>query len=173
MHFTATAEDLAWQCQAALFRAGFVGKEADAGFRLWEQALPIDPNNVHALNFLSFKFWLPVFFGSSADPQADLKRGDELVSQALALNPNSPDAHLFKANILSIQGRYGEAIAEDELTLALNPAIVNAYENIGVANLNRGEFDKGLEFYDKAIRLSPHDPTLQNWYAGKAVAYLG
>ena len=77
-----TAEDLAWQCQAALFRAGFVGKEADAGFRLCEQALDVDPNNVHALNFLSFKFWLPVFFGFSADPQADLKRGDELVSQA-------------------------------------------------------------------------------------------
>jgi hypothetical protein len=40
--------------------------------------------------------------------------------------------------------------------LELNPTIVNAYENIGVANLAGGEFEKSLEFYDRAIRLSPH-----------------
>jgi adenylate cyclase len=167
-----TAEDLAWQCEAAIFKAGFGGAGADAGFRLCEQALDDDPNNVHALNFLSFKYWMPVMFGRSADPQADLKRGDELVSRALALNPNSANAHLFKANILTIQGRYDEAIAEDERALALDPTIVNAYENIGVANLARGEFERSLEYYDKAIRLSPRDPILQNWYAGKAVIYF-
>jgi adenylate cyclase len=167
-----TAEDLAWQCQAAVFKAGFFGKEADAAFQLCGQALDIDPNNVRALSFLSFKFWLPVAFGRSADPQGDLKRGDELVSKALALNPNSSNAHLFKANVLSIQGRYGEAIAEDERTLALDPTNVNAYENIGTANLFLGEFEKSLAFLDRAIRLSPHDPALQHWYSGKALAYF-
>jgi adenylate cyclase len=167
-----TAEDLAWQCQAAVFKAGFFGKEADAAFQLCEQALDIDHNNVRALNFLSFKFWLPVAFGRSADPQADLKRGDELVSKALAIDPNSSNAHLFKANILSIEGRYDEAIAEDERTLALDPTNVNAYENIAVANLFLGEFERSVEFLDRAIRLSPHDPALQHWYSDKAIAYF-
>ena len=49
---------------------------------------------------LSVRFWLPVALGRSADPSGDLKRGDELVSQALALDPNYPNAHLCKAVIL-------------------------------------------------------------------------
>ena len=33
-----------------------------------------------------------------------------------------------------------------------------------------GEFDKGLEYFDKAILLSPHDPFLAHFYGGKAYA---
>ena len=36
-----------------------------------------------------------------------------------------------------------------------------------------GEFEKSLEFYDKAIRLSPRDPVLSYWYSGKAAAHFG
>ena len=60
----------------------------------------LDPNNVRALSVLSVKFLLPVAFGRSADPKADLKRADELVSQALALDPNCACAHVKKALIL-------------------------------------------------------------------------
>jgi adenylate cyclase len=95
-------------------RTGYIGKEAEAGFPLCEQALTADPNNVRALGMLSNKFWLPAALGRSVDPKADLKRADELVSQALALNPNFAVAHMQKANILYNQGRIDEAIAENE-----------------------------------------------------------
>ena len=36
-----------------------------------------------------------------------------------------------------------------------------------------GQFEKSLEYLDKAIRLSPHDPTLAAWYLGKAASYFG
>jgi tetratricopeptide (TPR) repeat protein len=35
-----------------------------------------------------------------------------------------------------------------------------------------GQFEKGLEYFDKAIRLSPHDPYLSSWYQGEAVGYF-
>ena len=63
-------------------------KEAEAGYRLCEQALGVDPNNVIALDMLTVKFYLPVMLGRSTDPEADLKRADELVSRALALDAN-------------------------------------------------------------------------------------
>ena len=53
------AEDLALQCNAGQWKAGSFGKEADAAFALCEQALAIDPNNVHALTVLGNKFFLP------------------------------------------------------------------------------------------------------------------
>jgi TolB-like protein len=43
------AEDLALQCFAGVQKGGFVGKEADAGYLLCEQALRVDPDNVRAL----------------------------------------------------------------------------------------------------------------------------
>jgi adenylate cyclase len=167
------AEDLALQCIAALQKAGYIGKEAEPGFRLCEQALALDPNNVRALNPLSLKFWLPVSLGRSADPKADLKRGDELVSQALALDPNYANAHLNKGTILLVQGRPDEAIAKHERALALDPALVDADATLGFDYLILGQFEKSLEYFDKATRLSPHDPYLGPWYAGKAHNYLG
>jgi tetratricopeptide (TPR) repeat protein len=35
-----------------------------------------------------------------------------------------------------------------------------------------GQFEKGLEYLDKAIRLSPHDPSLGNWYHGEATGHF-
>jgi adenylate cyclase len=167
------AEDLALQCQAGVYKGRFLGEEADAGYRLCEQALVADPNNVRALSMLSLKFWLPVAFGLSPDPKADLERGDELVSKALALDPNYSLAHADKANILSLRGRLDESIAEFERALALDPATGDAEGGLGADYLNLGQFEKSLEYQDKAIRLSPRDPTLAYWYSNKAADYFG
>jgi TolB-like protein len=101
----ANAEDLALQCLGGLLKVGFLGKEADAIYPLCEQALAFDPNNDLALEVLSNKYWVPVGMGLSADPQADLKRADELASRAIALNPNEDGHHTTKAMILLNQAR--------------------------------------------------------------------
>ena len=167
------AEDIALQGFAAVVKGGYVGKEADAGYDLCEQALRVDPKNVRALWVLSMKFHLPVLFGMSADPQADLKRADELVSQALALDPANAAAHNSKAWILHDQGRFEEAIAERERTLALDPADLNAMMSMGWDHLSLGGYEKSLEIFDEAIWLSPRSPELKDMYHGKSRAYFG
>jgi adenylate cyclase len=167
------AEDLAVQCQAAVQKAGWLGKEADAGYPLCEQALRIDPNNVHALWVLTMKFLQATSIGTSADPMADLKRADELVSQALALDPTAAGAHAAKAFFLNQQGRFEEAIAERERTLALDPADAGTIQGMGWDYLSLGQYEKGLELFDEAIRLSPHDPELQFMSYGKSWSYFG
>jgi adenylate cyclase len=52
----------------------------------------------------------------------------------------------------------------------LDPAAVDAYAQLAFNDEQFGQFDKSLENLDKAIRLSPHDPSLHYWYAGKATA---
>ena len=141
----ADAEDLALQCQAADQKAGYIGKEAEAAYRLCEQALAIDPNNVLALNFLAVKHAYPVAFGLSADPKADLKRGDELEAQALALDPNFAGSHQFQCIIRLLQGRLDELIAEEERALALDPSRVDAMATLGYGYAELGHFEKALE----------------------------
>jgi adenylate cyclase len=167
------AEDMALLGFAAVVKGGYVGREADSGYALCEQALRVDPNNVRALWVLSMKFHLPVLFGMSADPQADLKRADELVSQALALDPANAAAHNSKAWILHDQGRFEEAIAERERTLALDPADLNAMMSMGWDHVGLGGYEKSLEIFDEAILLSPRSPELKDMYYGKSWAYFG
>jgi tetratricopeptide (TPR) repeat protein len=163
---------LALQCEAAVRKAGYIGKEANAGYRLCEQALDTDPNNLLALDWLAVKFWLPVGLSFSADPKADLKRADELASQAIAVDPNDWGSHGNKANILSIQGRFEESIAESERTLALDPTDVDIIATQAVNYLGLGQFQKSLEIWERAIRLSPLDPALFIWYGAKSSAYF-
>jgi TolB-like protein/Tfp pilus assembly protein PilF len=167
------AEDLALRCDAGMWKAGFIGKEADAAFALCEQALAIDPNNVRALQLLGIKFYVPVAAGISGDPEGDLERADQLESKALALDPGNTWAHLNKSNVLRLQGRIEESVSEAERTLALAPSNVDAFGSLGWDYERLGEFDKSIEYFDKAIRASPYDPALTYWYGDKAWANFG
>ena len=166
------AMDLAMRCHTAVRKAGYFGKEAEAGYGLCEQALDADPNNGLALVTLAAKFYLPVMIGRSADSQADLKRADELASRALALYANSWAAHFAKGQVLRADRRFDDAIAEYERALALDPNAANAFANLGGTYLSLGQYEKAMEFHDKAIRLSPHDPDLSFWYWTKSIAYF-
>jgi adenylate cyclase len=154
-----TAEDLALRCVAGVLEGRYAGKEAEAGYGLCEQALALDPNNVRALTYSSVKF---------RDSMGDVERADATVSKALALDPNYADAHVAKAWLLWRQRRLDEAIVEDERALALNPALLDAYVNMGLVYRTLGRFEESLGFFDKAIRRSPNDPRVQVSYAIKA-----
>jgi adenylate cyclase len=57
--------------------------------------------------------------------------------------------------------------------LALDPASTDTIGNLGVTYWLAGQFEKSLEYFDKAIRLSPNDPSLSFWYDWKARDYFG
>ena len=167
------AEDLALQCNAAQYKAGPIGKEADAAYALCEQALAIDPNNVRALVVLGNKFLWPALLGLSSDPKGDLERAAELESKALALDPDDPWAHSQKGWILLVHGSNEEAVAEFERALAVDPSFADADVGLGFTYNKLGEFENSFEFFDKAISVSPHDRELPYWYGGKAWANFG
>ena len=93
-----------------------------------------------------------------------------LALKALALDADDPWPHQLKGGILRAQGRNEEAVAENERALALDPSNVFAAGDLGFDYERLGEFDKSIEYFDKAIRASPHDPSLAYWYASKAAA---
>ena len=119
------------------------------------------------------KFWLPAALGLSSDPKGDFERADELESKALALDPNDTWAHSLKGWILLAHGRNEEAVAEFERALALDASFADADVGLGFDYMRLGEFDKSIEYFDKAIWASPHDPWLAHFYGGKALANFG
>ncbi len=142
-------------------------------YRLCEQALAIDPNNVLALTVSGIKLSMQASLGVSGDPKGDMKRAFELESKALAIDPDYAVAHVVKGNILQSEGRTEEAVAEHERALAIDPSLADAVANLGVDYLYLGQPDKSIEYFDKAIRMSLHDPALLYWYGLKAWANFG
>ena len=164
------AEDLAMRCEAVLVNARAGGAEVEGAYELCERALQRDPSNVKALVNLSFKFIDRVLAVQSPDREGDVRRADELVSRALAIDPNAYAAHHAKAMVLSAQKRFEEAILEAERSLALNPSFVNAYSDLCTASSFLGRPQKSIEYADKAMRLSPRDPLLYVFHLQKGFA---
>jgi TolB-like protein len=163
------AEDLALRCWGTAWKNGFLGKEAEAGYPLCEQALAIDPNNVHALAVLSIKYYLPIL---CCGLKGDLKKAEELQLRALAADPSFTGAHDVRAWVLVMQQRHGEAVVEEERVIALDPSNVDALVGLAFGHQFLGEFEKSNEILQRAIRLSPGDPLLNAWHGGKSMNYF-
>ena len=166
------AEDLALRCEAGMYNSPSGSAEFTAVFDLCDRALHIDNGNVFALTGMTLRYIVPVIEAQSRDPQADIGRADELVSRALAIDPNFYAAHFAKALVLIAQGRTQEAVVEGERSLALNPSYINGYVALCSANNFLGRPDRTLELADKAIRLSPRDPFLRELYHMKGWAFF-
>jgi adenylate cyclase len=164
------AEDFAWRCSAALMRTYWTS-ERDSAYRLCEQALQIDPENIRALSLLSFKFSHRVASFASPDRQADLRRADELASLAIKIDPDYSLAHTAKGDGLMVAGRYREAIDSYRRALMLVPSSIQA--GLALAYSYADEPEQAIDYADKAMRLSPHDPvsTWPTLYLAKAQAF--
>ena len=165
------AEDLAERCLAGLYNSRAESSRVEA-FVLCERALQIDSRNVIALVYMSRKYMSSVINSQSTDPQADIRRADDLVTRAIAIDPNSYTAHVAKALVLMAQKCTEEAIVEAERALVLNPSYMEAYIALGVANNFAGRPDRAMEFADRAIRLSPRDPYLWAFFHDKGWAFF-
>jgi adenylate cyclase len=104
------AEDLAMRCEAGVYSSLAGVGELAAAFSLCDRALHIDNGNVFALTGMTLRYIIPVVTAQSSDPQADIRQADELVSRALAIDPNYYWAHFAKAYVLMGQNRTQEAV---------------------------------------------------------------
>jgi Tfp pilus assembly protein PilF len=65
-----------------------------------------------------------VMDGWADSAAADIARAEGLANQALATSPRSPMAHYAKGQVLRVQGRCEQAIAEYETAISLDRNLV-------------------------------------------------
>ena len=87
-------------------------------------------------------------------------------------SPRSARAHNSMAEVLRTQRRYTEAISEYEAALALDRNFVDALAAMGRCRTYIGPVDDAILAQQRAIRLSPRDPALFNWYFRIGEAHL-
>ena len=75
--------------------------------------------------------------------------------QALALRPDSADAHNNLGVVLRKQGKLDEALAQYEQAIALRPDHVEAHNNLGNVLKQQGKLDEALAQFERALALRP------------------
>jgi adenylate cyclase len=131
---------------------------------LFERALALDPHSAEAQSLLANALSGRVLDGMSDTVKADTERAEGLVTQALAASPGSPIAHYNKGQLLRLQRRPEEAILEFETVLAVNRNSIGALFHVGWCKLMTGAIDEVIPLAEQAIRLSPRDPIIANFY---------
>jgi len=140
--------------------------------RMFERALALDPRSVEAQSWLSMNLTTRVRADMTDSPDADMERAEDLARQALATSPRSPLPHMAKGGVLRAHGRYDEALAEYETVIALNRNWVAAYHHIGQCKLFTGSIEETIPFMEQAIRLSPHDYNICDFYHRIGLVHL-
>jgi len=144
----------------------------DEAIGWYERGLALDPDSPEAQSRLAGALVNRVidFVPSSSD--ADIERAEGLARQAMAALPRSARAHFVMGQILRVQRWYAEAISEYEVALAFDRNFVNALADIGRCKTYDGPIDEAIPFQERAIRLSPRDPQIFNWYFRIGEAHL-
>jgi adenylate cyclase len=130
----------------------------------YERALAVDSRSVEAQSSLAISLAGRVLDGLTDTAAADIQRAEELVKHVLTISPRNPRAHFARGQVLRARGRCEEAISEYEMVIALNRNWVLVIAALGWCKFLTGSIDKAISLHQQAIRLSPRDPGIGNWY---------
>jgi TolB-like protein len=139
---------------------------------LFERALTLDSNSANAQS------WLAIVLGNRLlDFPAHASAGDfewayELASKAVAALPHSSVAHFAKGQVLRVQKRYEEAIAEYETVLSINRNWAGAIFALAWCKFHTGLIDDTIPLLQQLMHLSPRDPYIGIWYGRIGIAHL-
>jgi serine/threonine protein kinase len=133
------------------------GEGYDRADAFYRQALARDPNFAEAAAALARNRLLQRWFVSPFAP-AELEEVKSLIDRALALAPNSPEAHLARGLFFYFAHRqYEMALAEFNRTLELQPNNALAQQYCGWVYRRRGEWERSLASSQRAQELDPRD----------------
>jgi adenylate cyclase len=129
--------------------------------QMFEEAVPLDPENPVAHTFLGWTHVMDVWFGSSKSPEKSMERASELAQKAIALDENQDSPHSLLGHIYLMKRQYDMAIAEGERAVALSPNGADAHGHLAMTLNHVGRREEATALFKKAIRLNPMPP---NWY---------
>jgi TolB-like protein/class 3 adenylate cyclase len=139
---------------------------------LLNRAIAADPQFSAAYGFVASAHWNRVLYGwgSIADAKA---RGYEAAKLAVELGKDDPIAlSLGGLGIAYLGGRLEEGLAHIERSLTLNPNALGAWRNGGSVSWMIGQHEKSIQYYERAMQLSPMDMMSFESYAGISIPYF-
>jgi adenylate cyclase len=157
----------------AVHGTGGVRENVEKAADLYGRALALDPSSVEAQSRLANALVNRAAPKDAAAAAVDLKRAEDLITQALATSPEDPYTHRVKGRLLRFLRRCEEAIPEFEIMLAANRNDPDTLVQLSICKYLTGGSDQdAIALTEQAIRLSPRDPQMGWWYSWIGFVHL-
>jgi len=102
---------------------------------------------------------------------SDYEYAGALARRAAELDDDDPWAHLALGYLAFTKRHTDDAVREYNRALELNPSFATAYGYLGWALAFDGQSEEAIEHFERAQRMSPHDPLTAFYYSGTGVAH--
>ena len=87
----------------------------------------------------------------------------DIFSRVIDMAPDFAEGYNKRATTYYLMQRYEDAIADCERTVALNPHHFGALSGAGLCYLSARNLTKALEFFERAVAVSPNMPQIQQY----------
>jgi tetratricopeptide (TPR) repeat protein len=101
--------------------------------------------------------------------QESLDKAISDFDKSIKLNPDLPEAYIFRGAAKEEKGEAAEALKDYNKAVAVSPQSSEAYYTRGLFKQKRKEYQAAIEDYNKAISL---DPKQAGFYAGRGLLLL-
>ena len=127
-----------------------------AAMRAAAEALRLDPRNASAQATIAY---------ASLYYEWDLPRAKREFSRAIAMDPNSPIAHQWYGNFLTVAERWDEAEAEFRTALRLDPTAPVRHAVLAWVQSHRGDHARAIESFQQAAQFDSSYAVTFQWGA--------
>ena len=143
--------------------------------RLFDQSIQLDQNfaDAHAMiammGVYSINSGQTSYTGSKDEILSEAKLAAE---RAVQLEDRNALAYVALGRVNQLAGHNRVAISQGETATRLNPNLAIAHHELGFILYESGRFEESIPCFDKAIKLSPNDPSRWNFFLLKGIALL-
>ena len=135
--------------------------------QLFEKAIEIDPSFSRAYAELAYSYVREYQEGWTENPDATLKKAEELAKKALDLNDDF-DGHWNLAIVYWNQGEFDRSFIEYDTARKLNPNNPDLAADMAEALIYAGEPDKAITQIREAMLHNPEVPYWYEWNLARA-----
>jgi adenylate cyclase len=162
----------AWDCvMRGMWHGNTFSKEENAKARaFYQRAIDLDPHLVKAHIWLAGTHYNDIFLQWTDSPSESAAEMERAVRRGLALDDKDPFGHVMSGYAYRIAGQHDKAIGAFQVAAQLNPSLSGAYYALGISLALMGRAHDAIANFDKAMRLSPHDPLMWLFLNGMALA---
>ena len=151
----------------------WTSEATNEALRHYYKAIELDPKFALAYALATSCYSWRKMNGWVTDPAREITETKRLAERATQLGQDDAQVLCWSGGALAfVVGQVDEGVALVERALRLNPNLMDAWLSSGSVMLVLGEWDKAIDHFAHAMRLSPFEPSLFVMQAGTATGHF-
>jgi TolB-like protein len=140
--------------------------------RLFRRAIELDSSLAEAYGYLSYAIVLSMIYFDAEPDEQRLNEALSIGRKGVELDDQDGLIRFMYGRALLAQKAYGDALAELETAVDLNPCLAVSYCGLADSLTYEGRISEAIPYFQRAIELSPYDPMRWAFYSYRSLAHL-